>query len=285
MPNRILRDGILQSETVASLGWPEEVFYRRLMSVVDDYGRFHALPKLIRSACYPLQIDKVSDADIGKWLSKCETAGLVSVYPAQDGKRYVQIHKFGQQQRSRSKFPDPIAPDISCYQLLANAHLDGDVVGVGDGVVFGVDSKDEVPTVLGDLPAADPPSATVIELTKPPKPPAKPPDFPFEELIGLYHARLPMCPRVQLLTEQRRRFAAARWKAWASMDGWETQEQGLGEWAAFFDLVAKSKFLTGRTQSHDSSRPPFVADFDWLMRPMNFQKVFEGRYSEQRLAR
>lgn len=145
--------------------------------------------------------------------------------------------------------------------------------------------KDEVPTVLGDLPAADPPSATVIELSKPPKPPAKLPDLPFEELIGLYHARLPMCPRVQLLTEQRRRFAAARWKAWASMDGWETQEQGLGEWAAFFDLVAKSKFLTGRAQGHDNSRPPFVADFDWLMRPMNFQKVFEGRYSEQRLAR
>jgi len=279
MPNRILRDGILQSEMVASLSWAHEVFYRRLMSVVDDYGRFHASPKLLRSACYPLQIDKVSDADIGKWLSGCETAGLVSVYPAQDGKRYVQIHKFGQQQRSRSKFPDPIPPDNSCNQLLADAHLDE---GVVEGVV-GVDI--EVPTVLGDLPTADPPSATVIELTKPKKEPAGIPQFPFEELIGLYHQRLPMCPRVQLLTEQRRKFAAARWKAWAAMDGWESQEQGLGEWAAFFDLVAKSKFLTGRTQSHDNSRPPFIADFDWLMRPMNFQKVFEGRYSEQRLAR
>jgi uncharacterized protein YdaU (DUF1376 family) len=145
--------------------------------------------------------------------------------------------------------------------------------------------KDEVPTVLGHLPTADPPSATVIELTKPKNELAGIPQFPFEELIGLYHQRLPMCPRVQLLTEQRRKFAAARWKAWAAMDGWESQEQGLGEWAAFFDLVAKSKFLTGKTQSHDNSRPPFIADFDWLMRPMNFQKVFEGRYSEQRLAR
>ena len=97
--------------------------------------------------------------------------------------------------------------------------------------------------------------------------------------------RLPMCPRVQLLTEQRRKFAAARWKAWAAMDGWESQEQGLGEWAAFFDVVAKSKFLTGRAQGHNNDRPPFVADFDWLMRPTNFQKVFEGRYSDQRLAR
>jgi len=137
MPNRILRDGILSSEPVASLSWAAEVFYRRLMSVADDHGRFHALPKLIRAACYPLQIDKVSDADIGKWLTECVTAALVSVYPASDGKRYIQIEKFGQQVRSKSKFPgaDDAAADhppaiaSKCYQAPADAHLDVDVFG------------------------------------------------------------------------------------------------------------------------------------------------------------
>ena len=131
MPNRIIRDGILSSESVNSLSWPEEVFYRRLMSVVDDHGRFHAQPKLLRAACYPLHIDKVSDSDIGKWLSACETAGLVRVYPASDGKRYVELVKFGQQVRSKSKFPEaseataehPISTDINCSQPPANAHL------------------------------------------------------------------------------------------------------------------------------------------------------------------
>lgn len=107
MPNRIIRDGILQSEAVAELSWPEEVFYRRLMSVVDDYGRYHALPKLLRAACYPLQIDKVSDSDIGKWIAGCVNAGLVRVYPAKDGKSYVEIVKFGQRVQSKSKFPEP----------------------------------------------------------------------------------------------------------------------------------------------------------------------------------
>lgn len=107
MPVRLIRDGILTSEPVCSLSWPSEVLYRRLMSVVDDYGRFHANSRLIRAACYPLQIDKVSDADIGKWLTECVTAALVSVYPASDGKRYLQIEKFGQQIRSKSKFPEP----------------------------------------------------------------------------------------------------------------------------------------------------------------------------------
>ncbi len=48
MPNRILREGILTSERVNLLSWEAEVFYRRLMSVVDDYGRFHAHPALLR---------------------------------------------------------------------------------------------------------------------------------------------------------------------------------------------------------------------------------------------
>lgn len=150
MPNRILREGILTSDKVARLGWAAEVFYRRLMSVADDYGRFHALAKLLRAACYPLQIDKVSDADIGKWLSECETAGLVSVYPAQDGKRYIQIANFGQQVRAKSKFPDAVdcepmqASASNCAQVPADAHLVvSEFVSVSEGVI--VDSRKRDP--------------------------------------------------------------------------------------------------------------------------------------------
>lgn len=145
MPNRILRDGILTSEAVSSLSWAAEVFYRRLMSVVDDHGRFHSTQKLLRAACYPLHIDKVSDSDIGKWTTECVAAGLVRVYPAADGKRYLEVVKFGQQVRSKSKFPEPIegeclsdddcsqSTDSNCSQTIANAHLD----------VFGVVGEDD----------------------------------------------------------------------------------------------------------------------------------------------
>lgn len=119
MPNRILREGILSSEKLAKISWGAEVFYRRLMSITDDYGRYHANCKLLRAACYPLQIDKVSDADIEKWLTECVTAALVSVYPAKDGKRYLEIGNFGQQARSKSKYPPPNASN--CEQMLAGA--------------------------------------------------------------------------------------------------------------------------------------------------------------------
>jgi hypothetical protein len=109
--------------------------------------------------------------------------------------------------------------------------------------------------------------------------------MPFDELVALYHQVLPMCPRVLVATEHRKRHANARWRDWALMDGWESKDRGLQEWRTFFELVAQSKFLTGRAQSQDSSRLPFCADFDWLMKPSNWQKTFEGKYNTQRVAR
>lgn len=122
MPNRIVRDAILTSESVCSLGWPAEVFYRRLMSIVDDYGRCEALPQLLRSRCYPLQTDLVRVADITRWMAECQKSGVILYYEVA-GKQYLQIEKFGQQQRSASKYPAPLAPASNCAQALSNAHL------------------------------------------------------------------------------------------------------------------------------------------------------------------
>lgn len=135
MPNRILRDGILTSERVCSLSWPAEVFYRRLMSVVDDFGRYYAKPSLLRAACYPHQLDKVSDVDIGKWLGETQKAALVSVYQ-ESGKAFAVMHAFRQQRRAKaSKYPKPpctCEADASkciahAMQTPADAYLGGDV--------------------------------------------------------------------------------------------------------------------------------------------------------------
>lgn len=138
MPSRILRDGILTSPRIAKLGWAEEVFYRRLMSVVDDFGRYYADPGMLRAACYPRQLGKVTDPDIGKWTRTLAEAGLVRVYPAQDGERYVELLDFRQQVRAKvSKFPEPLSTCVAdAKQPLANAHLDVDVfvdVSGGEG--------------------------------------------------------------------------------------------------------------------------------------------------------
>ena len=140
MPNRILRDGILTSERVAKLSWPAEVFFRRLMSGVDDFGRYYAKPELIRAAAYPLAVDKVGNSDIGKWLAECAGAALVRTYTV-DGKSYLELLDFRQQKRAQqSKFPPP--PDECVADVkqmrsngVATAHLDvceGEVVCEGE---------------------------------------------------------------------------------------------------------------------------------------------------------
>jgi hypothetical protein len=140
MPNRILREGILTSERIAGLGWPAEVFYRRLMSVVDDFGRYWAKPELLRAGCYPLHLDRVGNSDIGKWLDACRKAALVRTYTVA-GKEYLELLDFRQQVRAKeSKYP---APDTQMPSTCAaDAHLDGDVV------------EDE--DVVAELPAQSP---------------------------------------------------------------------------------------------------------------------------------
>ncbi len=133
MPNRIIREAILSSEKMALLAWPEEVFYRRLQSIVDDFGRYEANPQLLRARCYPLQTDAVRVTDISRWMAACQMAGLILNYAVQ-GKQYLEVLNFGQQQRSTSKYPGPESSDSSCDHLLAGAHLGVSVSGVVSGV-------------------------------------------------------------------------------------------------------------------------------------------------------
>ena len=107
MPNRILREGILSSERINSLSPGAELFYRRVMSIVDDFGRIEAQMQLLRAKCYPLQLDRVTVDDIGAWLSECSSAAdsLITLYTV-NGKKYLQLNNFGQRKRA-SKCPSP----------------------------------------------------------------------------------------------------------------------------------------------------------------------------------
>lgn len=105
MPNRIVYEKILTSERVNRLSEGAELFYRRLMQVVDDYGKFHAHPKILLSACYPLRVDSISPTTVSTWLQECANCGLVRLFAA-DGKQFLQIDDFKQRIRGKPKFPD-----------------------------------------------------------------------------------------------------------------------------------------------------------------------------------
>lgn len=253
VPNRIIRDAILTSQSVCSLAWPEEVFYRRLMSIVDDYGRSEALPQLLRSRCYPLQTDQVRVADLSRWLAACEKAGLVVLYEV-NGKQYLQIEKFGQQQRSASKCP---APDSNCKQLRANALVDV-------CVDVGVDEFDR---------------AAEAALRAPPS-------CPHGELINAFAEHLPMLPqpKPELWRGTRERHMRDRWRWVLSAESARgkryanTPDEAVDFFRRFFGHVAKSDFLTGRNGKWTG------CTLAWLMEEANFAKVMEGNFDNDERA-
>lgn len=108
MPNRYVREGILSSHRVNALSLGAEVFYRRLMSVADDHGRYHGSVVTLRGACFPLNPEKISEKEISKWLTELIKGDnpLVKMYSI-DGATYLEIQNFGQTTRSKSKFPNP----------------------------------------------------------------------------------------------------------------------------------------------------------------------------------
>lgn len=122
MPNRILREGIITSESVERLlrigSWPAGFFYYRLLNVVDDFGRYDGRPSVLRAALYPLQLDRVSEPDIARWLAQAGEAGLLRVYRV-DGRDYIEVTKFGAPRAKSSKWPPPNGP---CAHMRADAN-------------------------------------------------------------------------------------------------------------------------------------------------------------------
>jgi hypothetical protein len=114
MPSRLIREGILTSDRVEQLDMPAEVFYRRLMSKVDDHGLYDARASVLRTSLYPLRVDRVREADCSRWIAACEKAGLIALYE-HDGKPFLQMLDTRWTARSTPKFPLPT--DAGCKPL------------------------------------------------------------------------------------------------------------------------------------------------------------------------
>ena len=116
------------------------------------------------------------------------------------------------------------------------------------------------------------------------KPGAAPPGLPcpIEKLINLYHEVLPTCTRMVERTAARDSVIRARWRDKAQPKTgkarYTTEVDGLAYWRRFFEYVAKSDFLCGRSEP-TKDRQVFTASLDWLLKPANFAKVVEGNYT------
>jgi hypothetical protein len=132
MPGRYLREGFLTSEAVNRLDAAEERFYRRLMSVVDDFGRFDGRPAIVRAACFPLLLDKVREADVQRWMAACQKAGLIVLYE-HETKPYLKLLNLGEPRAEKSKYP-PHPGEIGSARTCAQMNADAPVLRIAPTV-------------------------------------------------------------------------------------------------------------------------------------------------------
>ena len=118
MPQRFLKPGLITSRKWDSCTWMAQSFYVRLLTLVDDYGRYEADSVLLRSHAFPLREDVRGDT-VEKLCLETSDAHLVYYYQL-SGKRYLQLVNWTEKPRSdKSKYPDPC--DERCTSVYANA--------------------------------------------------------------------------------------------------------------------------------------------------------------------
>ncbi len=160
MPNRIIREGINSSPRVNQLSQGAEILYRRLISVVDDYGRYYANLSTVRGGCWPTHPSPPCEQDVSRWIAECRQGDrpLLTIYIV-EGCSYLQLTDFNQKIRSRSKFPDPVCT------LSATCQQPADKVSALDVGVMRI-AKTETD--------AEPPSVrAVLSVIKPDPPPSR----------------------------------------------------------------------------------------------------------------
>lgn len=90
-------------------------------------------------------------------------------------------------------------------------------------------------------------------------------ECPYKEILELFNQVCISYPRVRGMGGHRRQLVSGRWSEFPDLDVFRQ----------VFDNAEKSAFLKGQ------NRRGWAADFDWMIRPSNFQKILEGKYLDK----
>lgn len=91
---------------------------------------------------------------------------------------------------------------------------------------------------------------------------------PYQEIIDLYHKKLPDLPKVAKLTQKRKSQIKRRWVE-------DLTE--IEHWDNYFDYISHSDFLMGKVAPINGHKV-FRADIEWLTNQSNFTKISEEKY-------
>lgn len=112
MPKRLTPETWIHDESVNSLTLPAEVFFRRLWTLADDYGNFYGEPAALAGRVFPASVRDHTPEAVAGYVGEIVAAGLATRYE-HGGSKYLHLSNYGQQIKSRPKFPlPPLTPEV-----------------------------------------------------------------------------------------------------------------------------------------------------------------------------
>jgi hypothetical protein len=281
MPNRMIRDEILESERVLSLPADVRWFFLSVVLTADDLGLFEATDfKMARRAT-------LSPDQAARFLSMLVDVDLVRLYIV-DGKRYGFVPRFRQRlQIKRSRFPLPPAAlmqddqdTLNKINNLAHDTTDGQPLST----VVQPSEAEEKKKGIGVSNSSSSQHLVGLRPTDPI------PDCPHLKLLELFAEKVPSLPQPmpELWAGTKAKNLRARWR-WvmtacrttgkrAGHRYATTADEGIAFFARFFAFVEESDFLTGRDGAWSN------CCLDWLVKESNFSKVMQGNYAPKATA-
>ncbi len=124
MPQRLLRPAIRQSKRWNRLSLIGQSLYIRLLTLVDDFGRYEADPQLLSSECFPYGDPDGNAVTCQQMIAACgqmSASDMVILYEF-EGSKYMQLTRWKERVRSsESRFPAPLLTnDSKCQQMIAS---------------------------------------------------------------------------------------------------------------------------------------------------------------------
>lgn len=260
MPNRVIREGLIDSDKLSEVGWAEQVLFIRLMLLADDFGRFDGRPEIIYSRCYPMDMERVRLSDVKKWVKRLLEMKLVLNYKVEN-KLYLLIPNFKQRLRiQKSKYPCPLEDieelmSVNCQtydcQLTDRCQTDDRPESESETET---EYETEKNTLSSKLPA---------KTEKKDKLNASLSNQDLTGVVEYFNLKCDRLPKVVKMTEARKTKLKNR-----------INEFGLDGINTLFNKVSESNFLNGESG--------WKASFDWIIdSETKVAKILEGHYDNK----
>jgi hypothetical protein len=129
VPNRILKESICTSDSIASLSLEAEQLFYRMIVNCDDYGVLDARISILKSRCFPLISSDITDEQMKSRLKEIADQNIIIFYE-NSGRYYIKMVSWENHQQIRAKRPkyplitdnnsNLISSDIICNQMISN---------------------------------------------------------------------------------------------------------------------------------------------------------------------